>query len=236
VSSSHEFSRHPSDRTGVSREYHDGRIVRASNARIGRYRYFPRQIADHYRGNLPNRLSIVDVGCGGAAEHPLLVDYFEKRDVHITLVGVDVNGKLLRLSKEGLVSYPLEIDLLLDRSNGKISVDRCMASYPDRKKVSFPRSIYDYFVEAGYNRRRYRRILHIDESINLESGRWSMRPEWRKRLNLVCADATCLPFDDGIADVVIAENFFMGSDEGVYHRIRLEMGRILKPNGLFLGD
>ena len=211
--------------------YKDGTIDVASNGRIGRYCFFPKRIVDHYAGELPDPLTIIDVGCGAAADHPLLLDFFRRRGVETLLIGVDVNHELLHLVKEGRVTYPLEIDLQVDEK-GKVSIDHRMCSFRSRRLASLPANLNQQF-----SRWDGEDVLHINEYTNKEAGRWMMKPKHRSRLNLACADATAFPLGDAVADVVIAENFFyFDTRQGVSRRIRKELGRILKPSGLYLGD
>ncbi len=115
------------------RHYDDGIIDVASNSRIGRYCFFPKKIKTHYEGNISKKLTIIDVGCGGAGDHLLLYDYFDKLNIDLTLIGVDVNNELLKKVKMGNVTYPLEVDLLVD-SKGKITIEEAMSSYKHKKK------------------------------------------------------------------------------------------------------
>jgi ubiquinone/menaquinone biosynthesis C-methylase UbiE len=216
-------------------EYPDGVIEVASNGRIGRYCFFPKKIQKHYGGRFPSKLTVLDVACGAAADHPLLYDFFDKKGIELVLIGIDINEKLLQITKEGLVTYPLEVDLQVD-SQGRISIEKNMSSYRYRNKAFFPNSIYDYFTKWKKGHKFTKPLLHIDNIINEESGRWIMNPEYRKRLDLKCEDATQLPFEDNYADVIIAENFLFGCNEGVHKRINDEIDRVLKPNGLYLGD
>lgn len=217
------------------RAYPDGIIEVASNGRIGRYCFFPKKIQNHYKKNLPSKLIILDVACGAAADHPLLYDFFDKKGIELILIGIDVNKQMLHLTKEGLVTYPLEVDLQVD-SKGKISIEKNMSSYRYSKKAFFPNSISKYFTQFKNDYDSTKPLLHIDSIINKEGGRWIMNQEYRQRLDLRCEDATQLPFEDNYADVIIAENFLFGCNTGVHKRINAEIDRVLKPNGIYLGD
>ena len=214
------------------RRYEDGEINTACNGRIGRYAFFPRLIEEHYGKSLPSKLTIMDIGCGAAADHPLLLDYFTKKGVRLNLIGVDVNPDVLNLTKEGRLTLPLEVDLELDE-RGKPAISKGMGSYRDRKRAVLPRRVQDFYESVSGADQSY---THIDLSISKESGRWVMRPEWRRRLHLVRADAVSLPFPNNIADIVIAENFSFHSSEGIWGRIYKDVMRVLKPNRKLLGD
>lgn len=213
------------------RQYEDGVIYVASNSRIGRYCFFPKKIKKHYN-KIPQKLIILDVGCGGAADHPLLYDYFDKLKIDLTLIGIDVNKELLDKVKIGNVTYPLEVDLVIE-SKGKLSFEEGMSSYNYRHQAYFPKNIENIFSKEKIE---HSQKYHIDNGINIRGGRWTMGAKYLSRLNLIEADALNLPFPNNFADVIIAENFLFGDTQGISNRINNEINRVLKPEGLYLGD
>lgn len=215
------------------RVYEDGEMHTASNGRIGRYIFFPRAIEEHFTPVLPKSLTILDIGCGAAADHPLLKGYFDKKGIDTTLVGVDVNISLLHMTRDGLVTYPLEIDLEVDEE-GITSISERVCSYTFRHRALIGWSLFDYFIK--YNPSDSEIYHHIDAEMNPESGRWVMNQDFRTKLRFIEADAIALPFMDETFDVVIAENFLLGGSGGVYDRIRSEMFRVKRHSGLLLDE
>jgi len=227
----------------VIKEYPDGTIDVVSNGRIGRYCFFPFEIEKHYRlrgQSLPKELIILDVGCGGAADHPLMHDYFDRRGIELILIGIDVNEQMLDLTRKGKVSYPLEIELIADES-GKLHFFGGDEVTSKNLRAYLPTSVTHYFKKCIP--KNGDGILHLEKFIddhicekNPAPSRWVMKPECRERLDLRAIDAVSMPFSDCFADVIIAENFLFGFQGGVYRRIREEITRVIKPDGLYLGN
>jgi SAM-dependent methyltransferase len=211
--------------------YPDGEIVINSNGRIGRYLFFPSDIVKYYNGKLPSELTIIDVACGAAADHPFVMDYL--KDIKLNLIGVDINHGTLHYTVNGEVSYPVNNTFAIDQKG--LLCNRGYAFIPNGRtfKDAGLYKVSKYFEKCN---RDANNVIHLDSTHNMFEDRWIMKPEYRKKLNLIVADATELPFPNNIADVVIAANFLFGSNVSVARRINAEIDRILKPDGLYLGD
>jgi len=212
--------------------YDDGELFTYSNSRIGRYIFFPNDIRRHYNNDLPKELTIVDVACGAAGEHPFLMNQFRK--IKLNLIGVDINYRTIGFAKAGQISYPIDNGFMLD-DNNRLSKSDKYPVYPYQKdfKTASRYNVYKFFDSWDDSSPDF---IHVDSCQNTSEGRWIMKKELADCLNLIVADAASLPFPDKFADVIISANFLYGSDCPVSKRIYAEIARILKPNGLYLGD
>ncbi|MFT4261724.1 MAG: methyltransferase domain-containing protein [Candidatus Woesearchaeota archaeon] len=209
----------------TEKEYPEGIISVASNGRIGRYVFFPKMIEAHFNYKLPKKLVMVDVACGAAADHPLLYDFFDKKNVELTLIGVDINEETIRHTLEGKIAYGLECDNILE--NNKLSFDRDLSSEQKFKDMYSYDDIEEYF--DVYKKKIFDGVVNI--ALNKKDKAWIMNTKSRERLDLRIQDATKLDFETNYADIVVCENFLFGRKDELGNKIRFEMDRILKPGG-----
>jgi 2-polyprenyl-3-methyl-5-hydroxy-6-metoxy-1,4-benzoquinol methylase len=69
--------------------------------------------------SLPEQLRVADLGCGGGDMLRLLSQYFKKRNVHATFIGIDANPNIIAFAQANTTLHPNiaydTLDVLSDR-------------------------------------------------------------------------------------------------------------------------
>ncbi len=179
-------------------------------------------------------LKILNVGCGGCSDMPLLEQILEETllddgiDPNISITNIDVSEKVVQAVKNGTHPYFL-----------------CRSPYNEKKDIEFAheKKINEY-LEKCFEKssvvdteEMIYPILGREEPVAIKTKRQSylMKKEFAEKINVIKADASDLKeFENEDFDFIIAHNLFKYLQKP--QKTKFELIRVLKNHGFLFPD